>query len=179
MAHTPVLVVRGRRRAWPPTEIIVGDDGSQESRLAASAAAEIAGAVGAQLRIVHVIPASWQDASSPGQARGMAAVAAAAETSLDEVADQVQQRFGFRPATSILIGDAATGLVAEARKTPAPAMLAVGSRGRGSVQRLALGSVSTNVLRAAPGSVLIYPHPRTAVASVSPVEDTRFVRLAS
>ena len=157
--HTPVLVVRGAKRAWPPTDIVVGDDGSAESRLAASSAAWIARATGARMRIVHVMPAAWKDASSPRQARAMAAASAAAEATAEEIADEVERTYGFRPTTSVVVGDAAVRLVSQARKTPVPAMLAVGSRGLGAVQRLALGSVSTKILRAAPGPVLVCPPP--------------------
>ena len=163
--HTPVLVVRSEKRAWPPTDIIVGDDGSAESRLAASAAASIATATGARLRIVHVIPAAWKDASSPGQARVMAAASAAAEATVEEIADEVERTYGFRPTTSVLVGDATAKLVSQAGKTRVPAMLAVGSRGLGAVQRLALGSVSTKILRAAPGSILVCPHPASRTRS--------------
>ena len=38
------------------------------------------------------------------------------------------------------------------------ALIVVGSRGQGTVRRMALGSVSTKILRAAKGPVLIYPH---------------------
>ncbi|HEV1996894.1 MAG TPA: universal stress protein [Candidatus Dormibacteraeota bacterium] len=165
-SHTPVLVVRGARRPWPPSDIIVGDDGSAESRLAASSAASIAQATGAQLRIVHVIAAAWHDAASPGQSRAIAAASAAADATINRIADEVQHAYGFRHTTSVLIGDPAATLVAEARKSALPAMLAVGSRGRGAVRRLAMGSVSTNVLRAAPGSILVYPHPRHDVAAL-------------
>ena len=157
--QTPVLVVRGAKWAWPPTDIIVGDDGSAESRLAALSAALIARATGARMRIVHVIPTAWKDASSPGHARALGAATTAAEATIEAIAGEVERTHGFRPATSVVVGDAAARMVAQARKTPVPAMLAVGSRGLGAVQRLALGSVSTKVLRAAPGPVLVCPPP--------------------
>jgi nucleotide-binding universal stress UspA family protein len=58
----------------------------------------------------------------------------------------------------IAAGDAAVALLAKAREgDEARALIAVGSRGLGLTRRLRLGSVSTKVLRAARGPVLVYP----------------------
>jgi nucleotide-binding universal stress UspA family protein len=58
----------------------------------------------------------------------------------------------------IAAGDAAVALLEEAREgDERRALIAVGSRGLGLARRLRLGSVSTKVLRAAGGPVLVYP----------------------
>ncbi|HEX5912241.1 MAG TPA: universal stress protein, partial [Rubrobacter sp.] len=56
-------------------------------------------------------------------------------------------------------GDAALCLLVVAEEgNEEKTLLAVGSRGLGPIRRLRLGSVSTDVLRAASGPVLIFPH---------------------
>ena len=51
-------------------------------------------------------------------------------------------------------------ILGEAGKTDATALISVGSRGLGRIRRVRIGSVSTKVVRAADGPVLVYPHPR-------------------
>jgi nucleotide-binding universal stress UspA family protein len=56
-------------------------------------------------------------------------------------------------------GDAAMAILEEARGgDEAATLIAVGSRGLGLARRLRLGSVSTKVLKAAEGPMLVYPH---------------------
>ncbi len=60
----------------------------------------------------------------------------------------------------IAAGDAAVALLDKAREgDERRALIGVGSRGLGLARHLRLGSVSTKVLRAAGGPVLIYPQP--------------------
>ena len=49
---------------------------------------------------------------------------------------------------------------AEEEGVPEKTLLGVGSRDLGTAKRVMLGSVSTKVLRAARGPVLVYPHGR-------------------
>ena len=56
------------------------------------------------------------------------------------------------------VDDAAALLLATAEQGPQPALIAIGTRGLGTLQRLRLGSVSSKLLRAAHGLVLVYPH---------------------
>lgn len=154
-ATTPVLVVRGGRNAWPPEQILIGDDGSEYSRRAAHAAAAIASATGAALTVATVIPNAWLDVASSGEARAREAARAAGETMTREVADQLVAAYGVEPRTAVLFGDPVVTLIATAAGGSTPALIAVGSRGLGALERLALGSVSTKVLRGAPGPVLI------------------------
>jgi nucleotide-binding universal stress UspA family protein len=59
----------------------------------------------------------------------------------------------------VAIDDPAAALVSVAADTVSPALIAVGTRGLGALQRWRFGSVSTDVLRSAPGAVLINAHP--------------------
>ena len=56
-AHCPVFVAReGRGMAPLPEKIVAAVDGSEESKAAADMAAEVAGAVGAELHLVYATP---------------------------------------------------------------------------------------------------------------------------
>jgi nucleotide-binding universal stress UspA family protein len=78
------------------------------------------------------------------------------ERDLREHAEMLERVLGRRLRVQIAVGDPATAILreAEGEKT----LVAVGSRGLGPVRRMRLGSVSTKVLRAAEGPVLVYPH---------------------
>jgi nucleotide-binding universal stress UspA family protein len=54
--------------------------------------------------------------------------------------------------------DPAVAILEVAKEGEEPTLIAVGSRGLGKVQRMRLGSVSTKVVRAATGPVLVHPH---------------------
>src|SRR5215213_9475114 len=64
----------------------------------------------------------------------------------------------LRPRVGITVGEPATALLEAAGQDEERMLLAVGSRGLDATRRLRLGSVSTKVLHAAHGPVLIYPH---------------------
>src|SRR5919199_281299 len=71
-------------------------------------------------------------------------------------AKEIEEASGIRPRIRIAVGDPAASLIEAAEEgAPERALIAVGSRGLGAVQRLRLGSVSTKVLRASRGPVLI------------------------
>lgn len=80
-----------------------------------------------------------------------------AEEELNTRAIAVTEAFGARPAVRVLTGGAAEMLLATAEDGDGAALIVVGSRGLGLVGRLRLGSVSTTILHAATGSVLVVP----------------------
>lgn len=43
LASCPTLIVRGGERTWPPSRLIMGEDGSEEARRAGKLAASIGG----------------------------------------------------------------------------------------------------------------------------------------
>jgi nucleotide-binding universal stress UspA family protein len=80
------------------------------------------------------------------------------EERLEGRADELGEILGSRP--EILVSDgypAAVVLQAAHQETPPP-LIAVGSRGIAGIRRTRLGSVSTKVVTAARGPVLVYPH---------------------
>jgi nucleotide-binding universal stress UspA family protein len=160
--HTtrPVLVLRGGQDSWPPKRIVIGDDGSEAAKRAGELAASIGGLLGARTALVRAYP-ELPETDPVGRALDPRAVDDAlhrAEQDLHERAEELGRLAGRRPTMEIAAGDAAVALLEEAREgDEARALVAVGSRGLGLARRLRLGSVSTKVLRAAGGPVLVYP----------------------
>jgi len=123
--------------------IVVGVDGSPESRTAALWAALEASERRCGLTLVHaVLPpvgSSPFGAGMPSDVNPMAEVRQGALTELDEIAStltaaDIQTRIEVGSPSGIMIGASETA-----------AMVVVGSRGQGGFKRLLLGSVSTQV----------------------------------
>jgi nucleotide-binding universal stress UspA family protein len=144
-AHRPVLVVRRGEDVWPPARIVVGDDFSEDARKAAELAANLGKLLDARMLVLHAVPRLPQASGE--------AVNAKLEDRTGELEDILQQR----PQTRIVAGDSAEVLIEAAQEGEGPTLVAVGSRGLGPVGRLRLGSVSTKVIRAGLGAVLVYP----------------------
>jgi nucleotide-binding universal stress UspA family protein len=144
-AHRPVLVVRRGENVWTPARIVVGDDFSEDARKAAELAANLGKLFGARMLLLHAVPRLPQASSEPLEAK--------LEDRVGELENILQQR----PQTKIVAGDSAEVLIETAQEGEEPTLVAVGSRGLGLVGRLRLGSVSTKVIRAGLGAVLVYP----------------------
>jgi nucleotide-binding universal stress UspA family protein len=84
------------------------------------------------------------------------------ERKLEERATRLEEHLGVRPRIRLDVGHPAARLLgaAEEQREGERTLLAVGSRGLGPLGRARLGSVSTKVLRAAKGPVLVCPDPR-------------------
>ena len=88
-----------------------------------------------------------------------------AERNLEPRAEELEVVLGSHPQVEFAGGDAAFVLLEVAREGGEKRVLiGVCSRGLGPLKRLRLGSVSTKVLKAARGPVLICPHGRTKEA---------------
>src|SRR5919202_6920359 len=159
-ATCPVLVTRGGEAAWPPARIVVGDDGSAAAERAGMLAAQIGRLYGARVVLVRAFPdVPLRLFQHPVEATGLRDEALqGAEDELAEHATRLEAVLGTHPERVDAVDDPAALLLATAEGAPQPALLAVGTRGLGTLQRLRLGSVSTKVLRAAHGPVLVYPH---------------------
>ena len=144
-AHRPVLVVRSGENVWPPTRVVAGYDFSEDARKAATLAANLGNILGAQMLLIHAVPKLLQ------------ASGGAAEAKLEDRADELEDLMPQRPKTRVVAGDPADVLIEAAQEGEGSSLVAVGSRGLGPVGRLRLGSVSTRVIRAGPGAVLVYP----------------------
>ena len=153
-AHCPVAVIPAVASAEPKRGVVVGVDGSEASKRAIAVAAEAASFRGSPLIAVY----AWMPPLTPGleylwseelveSQRSAAEEAIAIGTAglADRYPDlEIRREIVQSPPVAALV-QAAEG--AE--------MLVVGSRGRGGISRLLLGSVSHGVLQALPCPVVV------------------------
>src|SRR5215211_1347825 len=158
----PVLVLRGED-AWPPERVIFGDDGSEAARAAGDLGASLCGHHGARALVLRAYPRLPEvDAAGRGfDPRIVDDELRRAEKALLERSRELESRIGSRPKVRV-VGDAAASLLEAAEEEDAPesTLLAVGSRELGVIGRMRLGSVSTKVVHATKGPVLVHPPPR-------------------
>jgi len=157
----PVLVLRATEHAWPPARLVIGDDASVDSRRAGELAALIGHMFGTSAVVVRALSKLPRllDGEVDADARTVDDALRVAESSLAQRAQELEPVLGMRPHVHVAIDDPAAALLSMARDDGEPALIAVGTRGLGPVQRWRFGSVSTDVLRGAPGAVLINAHP--------------------
>ncbi|MBD0253697.1 MAG: universal stress protein [Rubrobacter sp.] len=158
-AQIPVLVVRGAEPYWPPKRIVIGEDFSDDAGKAGELAAAIGGLYGAGGLLLYSHPDLPE--VPPGEARSTATnlmdMRERDEQMLDDRAGRLEKLLGSSPEVRLSGGYPARVLL-EASLEVLPSLLVVGSRGLAGMARTRLGSVSTKVVTAAPGPVLVYPH---------------------
>ncbi len=133
-------------------KILVGTDGSDSATKAVSHAADLAGAMGAELVLIHVYPAPRSDVGStfgradayPGQEIGQAVLRDAEKHYAGKV----------KVKTVLREGDPAEGLIDVAEEEGID-LIIVGNRGMTGAKRFLLGSVPNQVSHHAPCNVLI------------------------
>jgi nucleotide-binding universal stress UspA family protein len=141
-------------------KIVVGVDGSEESKDALRFAVEEGGLRGAAVVAVHAwtvpLPPS-ADPLVPASIDYPGLVAVAQEGAERFLQATIEEVVGEQPSVQVeplaIEGSAAAVLLDAAAEA---FMLVVGSRGRGGFERLVLGSVSEQVARHAPCPVLIH-----------------------
>lgn len=156
-APCPVLVVRGELPV-PPSRVLAPVDLSTLSgdsfRCGLQMLAQLAGNAEIQVRAVHAL--SLLDALAFRQRT---------KTSVEQASEHVSaqlQRFvlenrpdlPFPVETAVLPGEARFEILREAEEHPVD-LLILGTHGRGGMDRLVLGSVTSTVARKAPCSVLV------------------------
>ncbi|HEX5506621.1 MAG TPA: universal stress protein [Thermomicrobiales bacterium] len=158
-ATRPTLVVRGGEAAWPPAQVVAGDDGSATAGRAGALAARLAGLVGARLTLARACPALplTPHLTREDLAELQEEALRRAREGLAETARRLEAATGRPGRVATATADPAALLLDLAEASEQPALLAVGSRGLGLLGRLRLGSTSTRVLRAARGPVLVAP----------------------
>jgi len=166
-AQCPVLVVCGDGEVWPPDRVVISDDSSEDARWAGELAAAIGGLFGADGVLVQVYPRVLKSSQEMGalESRILDHAIRQAEAELKNRAEELAPLLGRVPEVKLVVDEAEEGvdgvaltLLEEAAGTPS--LISVGSRGLGAVQRVRVGSVSTKVVRAAEGPVLVYPRAR-------------------
>ena len=163
-ASFPVLVMRGGEQAWPPRRVVIGDDGSEEAQGAGELATRIGKLFDAKAHLVRAYPRLPEVDAEEREfnARMVDDELRREEQALKSRAEHIEHASEVRPRIEIAIGDPAAVLLSAAREDAAErTLVAVGSRGISPVQRVRLGSVSTKVLHAAEGPILVYPHPKS------------------
>jgi nucleotide-binding universal stress UspA family protein len=135
--------------------ILIATDGSGSADEAVELGLELASEHGANVFIVHVVPAADV---APWSAFGMSAGAPHVETPLDrgpldEAVARAEER-GVSATGELLTGTAVDEIVAFADSHDVD-LIVMGSRGHGAVARALLGSVSLGVLRETRRPVLI------------------------
>ena len=153
-AHVPVLVLRCGEDVWPPTRLVIGDDFSEDAKVAGKLAASIARLYGADTFLLHASPYLLEESPDPEADHALWQ----AERRLEERAISLEIILGYRPRPRMAAGDPAEAVLGFAREGDEPVLVAVGSRGLGMVERFRLGSVSTKIVAAAHGPVLVSPH---------------------
>ncbi len=169
LASRPTLVVRGQGTgAWPPQRVIIGDDSSEGAKRAAETGVGIAKLFEAQVFLVRAgypepqLQLPGQSLQSLRAQREREVIARIQEKrrikkALEKRADDLEAMLGRRPCVRAAVGDAAASILEVAAESEEVALIAVGSRGLGTIKSIMLGSVSRKVLRAASSSVLIAP----------------------
>jgi nucleotide-binding universal stress UspA family protein len=143
--------------------ILAGVDGSAHGERALRQAADLAKALGAALRIVHVVDMGWLPVA-PEVGLDLRQIAAARRAAGERVlgaATEVARGAGV--AVEARLVETATptqhpgaALVDEAASWPAD-LLVLGARGRRGVERLLLGSVADGVARRSTIPVMLVP----------------------
>lgn len=133
--------------------ILVGYDGSEESRDALALAKALAATTRASLLLAWVEPVGPLDV--PYDA-GFRPIQARAEEALAEVAQELRKE-GFEVRTRVgLLGSAAEG-IHELGEEAAAQLVVVGSSHRGRVGRVLTGTVGTRLLHGSPCPVAVAP----------------------
>jgi nucleotide-binding universal stress UspA family protein len=153
-AKSPVAVVRSDpdNPPLPEAPILVGVDGSPASIVAAHVAAREAWMRGRTLVIVHAQPAYTDAFELVDAAPEPAADDRTHRAALHVMRCLVAEHPGLEVRLELVEGDPADELVAMSH---AAALIVVGTRGLGSFRGMLLGSVSSDVLRAATCPVLV------------------------
>ena len=160
-ARIPVLVMRGGDEAWPPAQILIGEDFSDDTRRAGDLAANIGSLYGSQTILLFAhpdLPEVPEGEARDAAARNLMDMRQRDEDRLKVRASELESILGSRPEIRVSDGYPATVLLRAIQEEDNPPLVAVGSRGRAGMVRTRLGSVSTKVVTASRGPVLVSPH---------------------
>lgn len=148
-AHCPVVVVRGRQD--PAAPVVVGVDDSAPAQAALRFAADQARLRGVSLRVVR----AWFPAGGIGDPTPEASLLVTADErkAFDNIVGQARAEHpGVDIAGATVSDHPAAALV---RESASAQLLVVGTRGRGPVRGMLLGSVSQHVLRHSAATVAV------------------------
>ncbi|WP_405923045.1 universal stress protein [Streptomyces sp. NBC_00035] len=133
--------------------LVVGVDGSEPSLRAVDWAADEAALHGVPLRLVYASLWERYEGAALAQGLGRSSEQVLADNIVDAAAKRAQRRApDLKISTAVLPDDAVSVLLAEGRNAAA---LVIGSRGRGGIAELLLGSVSLAVAARAHCPVIV------------------------
>lgn len=141
----PVVIVPREHVPAEPSRVVVGIDTVESSRRALEWAVDEADLLGAEITIVHTWSYPYGAGASTTIARDVVQVDAACE--LDRAVELAELRGGGKVDRRLAEGDPAEEIVATAEGAD---LVVIGSRGRGSLRAMFLGSVSNAVVAHAP-----------------------------
>lgn len=138
--------------------LVTGYDGSQHGDAALARGDELAKCLGAEHHVIlvaHVQSYQWTAMSNPYQID----MYALEEEHLSEAYEKAKT--GLKVETTVVMrrGEPAREIIAYAEDVGAD-FIVVGSRGRGTVKSLLLGSTSHGVIHGAPCDVIVVRHPK-------------------
>lgn len=139
-AHCPVIVVR--QHLAPPARIVAGVDDSEAAEHVMAFAVEQAVARGVPLTVIRAFPpvaGLWEDTSMVTRA-----LTAEERRPFDDLVAAWQAKYPTLVVTAQAVIDHAAAALTKASKDAQ--LLVVGSRGRGALRGMLLGSVSQNLL---------------------------------
>lgn len=160
-ASCPVLLLTGEGDAFDPTSILVAIDGSPVAERALEEAAKLARRVDGRLTLACVIarPQSvavpYLDLSAEAERMRLDREAAMRET-LEALAAPLRAE-GLRVDVLTSRADETAPGLLRLREQARAGLVAMGTQGRGAVERMILGSVATRIVRGSPVPVLLTP----------------------
>ena len=137
--------------------LVTAFDGSDHGKAALARADELAQCLGADHHVIlvaHVQSYQWTAMSNPYQID----LYALEEEHLSEAYDTAKEALTKEPTVVMRRGEPAREIINYAEEVGAD-FIVMGSRGRGSVKSLFLGSTSHNVIHDAPCDVIVVRHP--------------------
>jgi len=144
---------------WNVKNVVVGVDGSEQSRHAATVSADLARKNGATLHLVTIVrpPEGWWGivGSPPTPSALSKSLTDAQREILDSVVGEMDLT-GIEVIQVEDVGDPARMLLDYAQKVDADVMV-IGRRGAGVIERIMLGSVANRVVHDAECPVLLVP----------------------
>lgn len=138
------------------SKLAVAVDGSDESRRAAGAAADLAAETGGNLTVITVVrpPEGWWGVEgSPPTPEAMSHAIASARTDLLE---PIQESLPLETEGVLEVGEPAGAIINYCAREEVD-MLFVGRRGTGVIERVMMGSVADRLAHHAPCPVVIVP----------------------
>ena len=140
-------------------KLLVAVDLSPASDRVVQAASQVAGAMRAEVVVIHCAAPEPEfvgyDAGPEGMRDHIAAQTRQEHTAVQEIATRLRAA-GINATALLVRGPTVETTLKEAERLDVD-LVVVGSHGRGAVSRLLVGSYSEGILRNSPGPVLVVP----------------------